>query len=180
MTIYLFGVSNVGKTTTGELLAEKLGFVFYDLDEEVKKYFNVTLEEFVNTGTLEERDQKRAEVLEKIAGDRHNKVVAVTPIAYMDHIRKFLKRKNVLAIELRDTPENIFDRLVFSDENDVICHDDDYKNAHRDYYLRDIREDIRYYGTYSFRSIRNKFDMEGLAPEAVVERLVHDYYLLPE
>lgn len=53
MTIYLFGVSNVGKTTTGELLAEKLGYVFYDLDEEVKKYFNVTLEEFVNTGTLE-------------------------------------------------------------------------------------------------------------------------------
>ena len=95
-------LSNVGKTTTGELLAEKLGYVFYDLDEEVKKYFNVTLEEFVNTGTLEERDQKRAEVLEKIAGDRHNKVVAVTPIAYMDYIRKFLKRKNVLAIELRD------------------------------------------------------------------------------
>lgn len=51
MTIYLFGVSNVGKTTTGELLAEKLGFVFYDLDEEVKKYFNVTLEEFVNSVT---------------------------------------------------------------------------------------------------------------------------------
>jgi len=46
--------------------------------------------------------------LEKIAGDRHNKVAAVTPIAYMDHIRKFLKRKNVLAIELRDTPERLY------------------------------------------------------------------------
>ena len=99
--------------------------------------------------------------MERIAGDRHNKVVAVTPIASMDHIWKFLKRKNVLAIELRDTRENIFDRLVFSDENDVIYHDNDYKNAHRDYYLRDIREDIRYYGTYSFRSIRNKFDIDG-------------------
>ena len=30
------------------------------------------------------------------------------------------------------------------------------------------------------RSIRNKFDMEGLAPEAVVESLIHDYHLLPE
>lgn len=96
MTIYLFGVSNVGKTTTGELLAEKLGFVFYDLDEEVKKYFNVTLEEFVNTGTLEERDQKRAEVLEKIAGDRHNKVVAVTPIAYMEPIHSGRSEINLI------------------------------------------------------------------------------------
>ena len=180
MTIYLFGVSNVGKTTTEALLAEKLGYVFYDLDGEVKKYFNVTLEEFVNTGTLEERDGNRAEVLGKIAGDRHNKVVAVTPIPYMDYIQKFLKRKHVLAIELRNTPENIFDRLVFSDENGVIYHDDDYKNEHRDYYLRDIREDIRYYGSYSFRSIRNKFDMEGLTPEEVVERLIYDYHLLLE
>lgn len=73
----------------------------------------------------------------KIAGDRHNKVAAVTPIAYMDYIRKFLKRKNVLPIEFRDTPENIFDRLVFSDENEVIYHDD-YKDAHKDHYLRDI------------------------------------------
>ena len=53
MTIYLFGVSNVGKTTTGELLAEKLGYVFYDLDDEVKRYYDMTLEEFVNTGRLE-------------------------------------------------------------------------------------------------------------------------------
>ena len=61
MTIYLFGVSNVGKTTTGRLLAKVLDYIFYDLDEEVKQYFGVTLEEFVNTGTLRERDRKRGE-----------------------------------------------------------------------------------------------------------------------
>lgn len=112
--------------------------------------------------------------MEKIARDRRNKVVAVTPIVYVDYIRKFLKRKNVLAIELRDTPENILDRLVFSDENDMAYHDEDYKNAYKDYYLREIREDIRYYGTYSFGSIRNKFDMEGLMPEEVVKRLIQE------
>lgn len=36
MTIMLFGVSNVGKTTTGEILARKLGFEFYDIDAEIK------------------------------------------------------------------------------------------------------------------------------------------------
>ena len=61
MTIYLFGVSNVGKTTTGELLAEKLGYVFYDLDDEVKRYYDMTLEEFVNTGRLEERDKSEVQ-----------------------------------------------------------------------------------------------------------------------
>ena len=37
MKILLFGVSNVGKTTVGKLLAEQFGYRFYDLDEEVKK-----------------------------------------------------------------------------------------------------------------------------------------------
>lgn len=37
MKICLFGVSNVGKTTVGKLLAERLDIKFVDLDEEVKK-----------------------------------------------------------------------------------------------------------------------------------------------
>lgn len=36
MKICLFGVSNVGKTTVGKLLAERLDIKFVDLDEEVK------------------------------------------------------------------------------------------------------------------------------------------------
>lgn len=36
MKIMLFGVTNVGKSTVGELLAEKMNFSFYDLDEEIK------------------------------------------------------------------------------------------------------------------------------------------------
>lgn len=37
MKICLFGISNVGKTTVGKLLAERLDIKFVDLDEEVKK-----------------------------------------------------------------------------------------------------------------------------------------------
>ena len=32
MVIMLFGISNVGKTVTGEKLAEKLNYTFFDLD----------------------------------------------------------------------------------------------------------------------------------------------------
>lgn len=37
MNILLFGVSNVGKSVSGRLLADLLGYSFYDLDDEVKK-----------------------------------------------------------------------------------------------------------------------------------------------
>ena len=50
MKILLFGVSCVGKSTVGEILAKKLGYKYFDLDDEVKKYFNTTIDNFVNTG----------------------------------------------------------------------------------------------------------------------------------
>ena len=37
MIIMLFGISNVGKTVTGEKLAKKLKYPFFDLDEEIKR-----------------------------------------------------------------------------------------------------------------------------------------------
>lgn len=52
MNILLFGVPNVGKTTTGKLLADRLGYDFHDIDEEIKQRYNITIEEFVGIGTI--------------------------------------------------------------------------------------------------------------------------------
>ncbi len=81
-----------------------------------------------------------------------------------------------LAIELRDSPEHIFDRLVFSDENDRIYKDDAYKNRHRAAYLSEIRKDIAWYGRM-YSDINNKFDMKGNPPETVADQLVRKYRL---
>jgi len=54
--ILLFGVSNIGKSTVGEILAKRLGYTFYDLDDEVKKEYQMTIEEFVNLENLRWRD----------------------------------------------------------------------------------------------------------------------------
>jgi shikimate kinase len=43
MKILLFGVSCVGKSTVGQILAQKLNYKFYDLDDEnCEKFKDVT------------------------------------------------------------------------------------------------------------------------------------------
>ena len=171
MNILIFGVTNVGKSTTGELLAKRLGYAFYDLDEEVKRHCHMTLEQFVNTVWPYERDKTRGTILGKLLSSPVNKVIAVTPMYYSRCFNPYLSRPDVCAIELQDTPENIFNRLVFSDENDCVYKDDAYRDAHRSYYMREIRKDITYYKR-SFQKIKNKFQMNGEPVEAVVERLI--------
>lgn len=60
MVILLFGLSNVGKTTTGRILAEKLGYTFLDLDAEIKNNYQMTVDEFQKMYPLpRERRTKR-------------------------------------------------------------------------------------------------------------------------
>lgn len=130
MNILLFGVSNVGKSASGRLLSGYLNCTFYDLDDEVKKEQNTTLKEFVSTGTLMERDAIRCHILNHLISKTENKVIAVTPLSYIEDIRHLFSSPNAVCIGLTDSAENIFDRLVFSGENDVIYKDDEYKNRH--------------------------------------------------
>ena len=116
MNILLFGVSNVGKTTVGQIISDKLNIDFYDVDEEIKRKYKITLEEFVNMGTLEERDEKRGRVLRALLRKEADKVIAVTPMSYPEYFEKYIRRDDVIAVELRDTAENIFERLVIAED----------------------------------------------------------------
>ena len=44
MILYLVGMNCVGKTTIGSWLAEKLGFIFFDLDERIQKFYQKPME----------------------------------------------------------------------------------------------------------------------------------------
>lgn len=177
MIILLFGVSNVGKSVTGQLLAEHLEYHFYDLDEEVKKQLNTSLEKFVTTGTLLSRDRVRCDlIISLLRKDDENKVIAITPLSYMDNLKPFLLSTNILSIELTDSAENIFDRLVFSDENDVIYNDDAYKNKHKVHYLKEIKADLAWYGSI-YRDIKYRFNIEGRSPDCVVHSLIEQFNL---
>ena len=178
MKILLFGISNIGKSTIGELLAKRLGYRFFDLDEEVKREFHTTLEEFVHTENLRWRDQKRGRIIKKILSTENDIVFAITPISYTDNFKKRIINEDILPIVLVDTPENIFDRLVFSDENDNIYMDDKYKNQRKDYYLNDIQEDIKWYGSVFMKmGIKNEFVISKDSIEQNVNRLIFEYHL---
>lgn len=176
MNILLFGVSNIGKSVTGKLLASRLKCDFYDLDDEVKKKLGITLEQFVSTGTLAERDAVRCDIIDSLVSIPSDKVIAVSPLTHILPVQHVFSAANVFVIELLDSAENIFDRLIFSDENDNLYKDDEYKNKRKKYYLNEIREDLEWYGSvYSF--VENKFDMNGRDPVRVTEELIQKYHL---
>ena len=45
MRVSLVGVSCVGTTTIGRILADRRGWPFFDLDEEIERYFGLSIDE---------------------------------------------------------------------------------------------------------------------------------------
>ena len=173
MIILIFGISNVGKTEIGKRLADKLNYSFFDLDDEIKKHFHITLEQFMkeNPWTYE-RGIIKGKILKNIIHDNGDDIViAVSPIYYARIINDLLEQEGVVAVELQDTEEHIFERLVFSDENDNIYEDEAYKEEHKDYYMKDIHEDIVYMKKV-FKKIKWKYFIDNKSIEQASEELM--------
>ena len=173
MVIMLFGVSNVGKTVTGKRLAEKLDYSFFDLDEEIKKRFQTTLEKFMHAYPFgHERFKIKGQILKDILMvHKDNMVIAVSPIYLARNFNALLDMEHVIAIELQDSEEHIFNRLVFTDENDNIYRDEAYLMQHMNYYLKDIHQDIVLVKKV-YKKIKNKYFIDNRPVEQVVDDLI--------
>ena len=175
MNIMLFGISCVGKTTVGKIMAEKLGYQFYDMDEETKKFYNCTLEEFVNGPyNRYQRDVLRLKLMDHLIKEPGDKVFAITPLAHEEIVQALLAYENTIGIELVDKYMNIYNRMVFSDEEDNIYRDDEYKEAHRDYYIKDIKEDQEFYGVV-YLCVPNQMHVDNLPPEEVADSIIESF-----
>lgn len=177
MKVLLFGVTCVGKTTVGEALSKRLGWAFYDLDAEVKIRRKTTIEDFVRTGTLFERDSIRGEIINDILIKDEDLVLAVSPITYPDSFYASLKGDDIILIELTDSAYHIFQRIIFSDEEDRIYTDEKYKMAHKTQYMKEIQKDLKYYGTIYQDLGASRFDINNDSPEKVAQRIVEEYHL---
>jgi len=172
MRVFITGVSCVGKTTIGAILASRLGCRFFDLDVEIERFFNTSIERLRNRFiTAESFRNEAARALMHILGqpDSRNCVIALPPSGLMGRYLRVLKRAGGTIVVLTDKPENILNRITFYD---IDSHPIEKQLTDKEklLYLREIKKDITYYRK-SYDRAGFRVDITGLAPEAAAERV---------
>lgn len=136
MKLLIWGVSNVGKTTIGRELAKRLNCKFYDIDDEIIK-INRSIDNFqeIFPNDYDRFDKKEEIMLNIINSEMEDYIMAVSPIFSASVIENILLT-NTTSIEIIDTPEAIYDRLILEGDDAL-----EYKERHKEHYLREIKWD---------------------------------------
>ena len=177
MRIYLVGVTCVGKTTVGRLLARRLGYTFIDFDEATKREYGVPLLElhnrfFNNKGYRDFTKPLLARILEE---NPRNLVISMPPGGLFREYKHLLDKNHpdVITVWMKDTAENIFKRLVFTDDYDNLITEPVINEDNAEWYLSDVREDLHYYKkTHSKAAVH--FDVAGMDAEHAAEALAEE------
>ena len=149
MKIYIVGISCVGKTTIGRLLADNLKYPFYDLDEEVEKYYQKPIEKIQNEGfSIIEYRQQASVVLDNLLKIGGNSVIAGTTAGLKDSYfriyQKHKKSKDLISINIIDDPVNVLNRLTFYDADSKL-YEKVLDEKMRKIYLKEIVADWKYF-----------------------------------
>jgi shikimate kinase len=173
MRILLAGVSCVGKTTIGALLAGLLELRFFDLDTETERFFGMSLERLQNRLlTAYSFRLARSQALRHVLSreDSYSCVIALPPSGLMDGCWKVVKgTRDAIAIVLRDTPENILKRIAFYDI-DSRRVEKNLTDREKRLYLREIKRDIAYFER-SFRRAHLSVDITGCCPDEASRKI---------
>jgi len=119
MRIFLAGVSCVGKTTIGAQLAGLLQCRFFDVDIEIERFFGTSIERH-RSRYLSPHDFRIAasQALKHVLSqeDSQNCVIALPPSGLLGGYWKVVNgARDAIIVVLRDTPENILERIKFYD-----------------------------------------------------------------
>jgi len=159
-------------------LAEKIDFLFFNLDDEIEVFFGRSIDQIQNQYfygyTYREQGAK---VLRKIIDTNKNDniVVALTPKGLHDWYYRLIKKSGAIVFELKDTPKNILDRIVFYDEDSNLI-EKDLSEDDKLYYLSEIKKDISYYRKF-YKRAHYHVDITGLDVEGSamkLERLIEE------
>lgn len=173
MKIFLVGVSCIGKTTIGKQLADRLGFQFFDFDDEIESFFLMPISKirsrFLSDYSYRKEVSKALERLIEENGDR-DYVVAMPPSGLKDSYWRILKKLESVIIVLKDKPENILGRITFYDDDSNLI-EKKLTAEEKVHYLKEIREDNAYFGE-SYRRAHHKVNIAGLGIEGSVEKIM--------
>ena len=165
MRVSLVGVSCVGTTTIGRILAARRGWPFFDLDEEIERHFGLSIER-LQARYLTSYDYRKdcAVVLERIATANPDCVIALPPSGLRDAFLRVVRRVPGVTVAVHDTPENILERITFYDI-DSRRIDKHLTGEERILYLKEIKADISYF-KQSYTRADLQVTITGLDPEA--------------
>lgn len=107
--VFLIGMMGAGKTTVGKLLAQQLGKVFVDSDEEIQHRTGVTIPHIFDIegeGGFRQREAAAIEDLVK----RNNIVLATGGGAVLHEQNRVALRANGIVVYLKSTPADLWQR----------------------------------------------------------------------
>lgn len=120
---YLTGFMASGKSTIGPILANTLGWIFYDLDKEIEKIEKkIIIKIFKDNGESYFRE-KETEVLKYLAAGK-NSIISLGGGTLINAENRKLVRKSGKLIFLKSSPENIYRRLKHKRDRPVMSFDD--------------------------------------------------------
>jgi shikimate kinase len=173
MRIFLAGVSCVGKTTIGARLAGLLECRFFDLDVETERFFETSIER-LRSRHLTSHDFLRAasRALQHVLAreDSCDCIIALPPSGLLgDYWKVVSKTRGATIVVLRDTPENILQRITFYDVDSRPVQKRLTDREER-LYLREIKRDITCFGR-SFRRAHVSVDIAGCSPDEASRKI---------
>lgn len=136
MKLLIWGISNIGKTTIGRELSKKLHCKFYDVDEEIIDIYG-SIDNFqeIYPNDYDRFDEKEELMINIIENEKEDFIMAVSPIFSVSVVEELLDT-DTISIEIIDTPEAIYDRLILEGDDAL-----EYKEKHKEYYMREIKWD---------------------------------------
>ena len=169
MRLLLWGISNVGKTTIGKELSKMMNCRFYDIDDVIiDEYGSIDKFQELFPDDDERFEEKMEMMLNIIDSDTNDFIMAVSPIFSPAVVERILET-NTSSIEIVDTPEAIYDRLIIEGEDYL-----EYKEENKEYYMWEIKWDQ----TASYKEFKNipKVHIDNQSIEEAV-KTVYNYLL---
>ncbi|MBT3285079.1 shikimate kinase [Candidatus Bathyarchaeota archaeon] len=128
MNVAVYGFMGVGKTTSGALLAEALGYEFIDMDEEIEKRTGKTIPEiFSEDGETRFRELERDLVME-LAG-KNGYVIGCGGGALADLVNAEALRETSTLVYLTASVDEILDRTGKESHRPLLKVDDPQKTV---------------------------------------------------
>ena len=174
MRIALFGISCVGKTTVGQIMADALGYTFVDFDHAVIERFQTTLTALKKKCGSEYHFRLHVSPLLAQILDEYpdNLVLAMPPSGlFPEYKQVFDYHSDVVTVWLSDKAKYILKRLIFTDDNDQLIESPVVTKKNAWHYRDSIEDDILYYcGTLQQAQI--KFKIKGRNATETAEALI--------